>query len=138
MSFTYEMNKLMLIDGILFILPGLSMMLLPNPLTRLKDKVESKIALASFSDVRLLLGAAYVSMGLIIAVLGGIINEKGELNNFAKFRAVSLLFIVYAIIMQIIRKKWKWSGYRLMYLFLYCLLILVYAFLGFIDPMPAY
>jgi|GEM_PF-6297397 len=138
MSFTYEMNKLMLIDGILFMLPGLSMMLLPSPQSRLKDKVESKLTLASFGDVRQILGAAYISMGIIVAGLGGIISDKGELNNFARFRSISLLFIVYAVIMQIVSKRWKWSGYRLMYVFLYSLLILVYAFLGFIDPMPIY
>ena len=138
MAFTYELNKLMLIDGILFILPGISFILMPSPQARLKDKMEQKSAIAPFKGVTMALGAAYISMGLIIAALAGIISEKAELNNFAKFRAISLLFIVYAISMQMAKKKWKWSGYRLMYLVLYSLLILVYAFIGFIDPMPIY
>ena len=138
MSFTYEMNKIMLIDGILFLLPGISMILLPNPQTRLKEKVDSKVALPPLKDVRLNLGAAYASMGFMIIMLGSFINDKAELNNFSKFRAISLIFIVYAQVMQMLRNKWKWSGYILMYLILYSLLIFVYGFFGFIDPMPIY
>ena len=138
MLFTYELNKIMLIDGILFALPGLSMVLLPSPQTRLIEKVDSKVALPPFKDVRLLLGAAYLSMGFMMTMLGSIMVDKAELNNFSRFRAISLIIIVYAIVMQILRKKWKWNGYTLMYLIMYSLLILAYAFFGFIDPMPVY
>jgi hypothetical protein len=138
MSFTYEMNKIMLIDGILFTLPGLSMLLLPSPQTRLKEKVDSKVALPPFKDVRRILGAAYTSMGFMVIMLAGFMTEKGELNNFAKFRSISLVIIFYALVAQMLGKKWKWNGYAVMYLIMYGLLILVYAFFGFIDPMPVY
>lgn len=138
MSFTYEMNKIMLIDGILFLLPGVYMLILPSPQKRLKEKVDSKVALPPFKDVRLLLGAAYSSMGFMMIMLGGLMNDKAELNNFSKFRAISLVIIVYALIMQMLRKKWKWNGYSFMYLIMYSLLIVLYAFFGFVDPMPVY
>jgi len=138
MSFTYDMNKIMLIDGILFLLPGVYMLILPSPQTRLKEKVDSKVALPPFKDVRVILGAAYTSMGFMIVMLGSFMNDKAELNSFSKFRAISLVFIVYALTMQMLRKKWKWNGYTLMYLIMYSLLIVIYGFFGFVDPMLVY
>jgi len=136
MSFTYEVNKVMLIDGILFIIPGINLILFPNPKRSLKTKLDSKTVLPPFKDIRILLGAAYASIGIIVAVLGGIIDHTDELNAFAIARAISLMFIVYAISMQIVRKKWEWRGMILLYLVFYSILIVIYLFFGFVEPLP--
>ena len=137
MTFTYEMNKLLLVDGLLFALPGLSMLVRTNPQRLLKEKIDSKNAIPAIKDVRRSLGAAWVSMGSIMIAIAGTIHEKAELNDIARFRCISLIFIVYAGAFQLIRKKWKFNGSSIMFLVLYGLLILAYAFLGYIDPMPA-
>ena len=136
MLFTFEVNKLMLIDGILFIIPGINIMLFPNPQRSLGSKLESKTALPLFIDIRRILGATYAAMGLMIAAMGGIISRTDELNKFAIFRSASLVFIVIAIGLQLARNKWKRKRVILMYLLLYSLLMVLYFLLGVIDPLP--
>ncbi len=136
MLFTYELNKLMLIDGVLFAVPGISMMLFPNPRRKLAARMDSKKELPTMIDLRILLGAAYTSLGLIIATMGGVITRTDELNTFAIFRSVSLVFIIYAIGKQITGKKWRWKGTIVTYFIMYTILLFLYAFLGIVDPLP--
>jgi len=136
MLFTYEMNKLMLIDGVLFVIPGINLMLFPSPRKRVDAKLDTKTVLPLFKDVRIALGASYFSTGLTMVSLSGIIENTNELNTFAIFRCISLIFIVLAMALQIVRKKWKPKGDFIMYLIFYSILIVLYGYLGFIDPLP--
>ncbi len=136
MLYNYDVSKLMLIDGIIFMIQGIGLILFPGPQKRLYFKLDVKSVLPVFKDVRVMLGAGYTSMGLIVAALGGIIHHPDELNSFAIFRCLSMIFIIYAVIMQISGKRWKWRPDVILYLAFYSILFILYAFYGFIFPMP--
>jgi hypothetical protein len=136
MNFPHEINKIMLVDGILFILPGIGMLFKPSTHRILKEKVDNKIAAPALRDVRRLLGAAYLSMGVFMAAAGGTVSNGSELNRIAQLRAVSLIFIVFAGLLQIMGKRWKIQNFQVMYTFLYAVLVLAYLYLGLVEPLP--
>jgi predicted acyltransferase len=134
MAFSSEINKVLLVDGLSFIIPGISMFFAPSTHKQLKQNVESKIAAPALRDLSRGMGAAYITMGIFVIMVGYSVKSISELNNIAIFRAISLVFIVFANLLQWISKRWKLSGTQNMYTILYCLLILAYIYLGLIDP----
>jgi hypothetical protein len=134
MNFAHETNKVLLIDGMLFMLLGSTMIFSPNSQNKLKEKVDSKLSAPALRDLRRGIGAAYLAMGLFVAALGGIITKESDLNSVAQIRGISLVIIVIAGLMQISSKRWKIGGYQIMYTFLYGVLILAYIYLGVIEP----
>ncbi len=126
----------MLVDGVLFIIPGINALLFPSPQRSLNTKLDTKTALPVFKDIRVALGASYLSTGVTMTSLAAIMNNTVELNNFAVFRCISLVFIVVAMIIQFMRKRWKLRGDFIMYMVFYSILIVLYGYLGFIDPLP--
>jgi hypothetical protein len=137
MSFPYEINKVLLGDGLLFLAQGFLTFMSPNPQRLLKDKVDTKIALPPFKDVRRAMGAGYMGMGLIVIGIGYCVTKGSDLNSITIFRALSLMPVVYAGAVQLLGKKWKTSGSLILFTALYAILILIYLFFGIVDP-PAY
>ena len=137
MAFPYEISKLFLADGSLFVIQGFLTYMSPSPQRLLKEKVDSKIALPPFKDVRRALGAGAFSMGFMMIAIGYVETKGLELNTLALFRAVTLIPIVYTGFRQIQGKKWKTSGSLIMFVSLYAILALMYVYFGLIDP-PTY
>jgi hypothetical protein len=135
MTFPNEVNKILLGDGILFIIQGFLTFAVPSPQRLLKEKIDSKLALPPFKDVRRALGAVFMSIGLIVIAVGGTVSKGLDLDTIAIFRAISLVPIVFAGYKHVTSKSWKTSGSQIMFTSLQAILILVYVYFGVVEPL---
>jgi hypothetical protein len=124
-------RSLFVLDALLFLPIGIIVMIFPNP--------ESTLTVTSFGalmpaleDTRRLLGSQYLAVGLLLVLCATPVIGATARNWVCRVRALSLLALFAANVAQYLGGSWNSS--ILIWLVIFPLEALAYAYFGFLRP----
>lgn len=93
-------------DGYIFLLIGLIALFMPGPQAILKSPIDEE-HLPQFHQSRRLLAAMFISLALLLIVVGRNVTNGHALTEIAIARVISLELLFLLLYIQYKNKKWK-------------------------------
>jgi hypothetical protein len=100
------LSSLMTLDGALFALIALMVLVTPSPQPALVRPVDDD-ALGPFMDTRRLLAAMFLASGLLMLIIGRYVADPRALVLVARARIVSFLLVAAVNVAQLRGGRWK-------------------------------
>ena len=101
-----SLNTFILTDGVIFLIMGLIVLIIPSPQPGLAKKV-SEEDLLPFSQTRMLLAAMFIASSLLLLVIGYKINDTSVLKAVSIVRILSFVLVIILNLFQLKSKRWK-------------------------------
>ena len=121
------MQTFILIDGFLFLLIGIVVMITPSPQPGLTKKVNEE-DLLPFSQTRRLLAAMFMASALLLLAVGFMSNETSVHRAVGMARILSFILVIVINANQYKSGRWK-AGPLLVLMTIFSVMSLVYAYL---------
>lgn len=100
------LNQVMTLDGLLFVLIGIVVLLAPSPQPGLVTPVSDSV-LPPFKDTRRLLASQFIAVGLMLFTLGWFVHDLPILRIAAILRITTLLLVISINLSQLRQGYWK-------------------------------
>ena len=100
------LSLVMALDGGLFVLISVIVLVAPNPQPGLRNKLEPS-ALEPFEDTRRLLGAMFLASGLLLLIFAFGVADRQTLLLVVGARLVSFAIVAIINVKQLRRRMWK-------------------------------
>lgn len=125
-----ELKYLLAIDGALFILVALVVLVTPSPQPTLTSNVDA-FALGALEDTRRLLASMFLGSGLLAAVLAWAVEDPHALVLGARARLLTLLLVITLNVVQLRSGRWKPASLYVL-ISIFVPLSLLYGYFGFV------
>lgn len=124
-----SLNTFILTDGVIFLIMGLIVLIIPSPQPGLAKKV-SEEDLLPFSQTRMLLASMFIASSLLLLVIGNKINDTSVLKAVSIVRILSFTLVIILNLFQLKSKRWK-TAPLLVLISIFSLLSFCYCYLYF-------
>lgn len=124
-------NTFIQIDGYIFLLIGIIVLITPSPQPGLTKKV-NEVDLLPFSQTRRLLASMFIASALLLIIIGRNIIDQEILRQIAIVRVISFVLVIGINAMQFQSKRWK-AVPLIVLMTIFSLMSLIYLF--FICPL---
>ena len=101
-----SINVLLDIDGAIFVLIGIVVIVNPSPQPTLVDQVDSR-TIVPFEDTRRLVASQFIGNGLLAVLVGMRVHDVNTLKWAATARIAMLVTVIAVNASQLRRKAWK-------------------------------
>jgi len=123
-------STLIKIDGYLFLLIGIIVLITPSPQPGLTKKV-SEEDLLPFSQTRRLLASMFIASALLLIVVGHGVEDYQILRTIGMVRVLSFVLVIALNANQYARKRWK-SAPLIVLMTVFSLMSVAYLYLIFV------
>ncbi len=127
------MNTFILLDGSLFLLIGLIVLVFPSPQPALTRPVSTD-DLLPISQTRQLLAAMFISSGMLLIVIGRHVTDLATLQGIGYARIIAFALVICLNALQFRSRRWK-SAPLVALMSLFSAMSLVYAYLMLADKL---